>query len=47
MAKHITQLDPSTGKVVTGRAPRRARQVDLPVTIVNTRGKRFWRDMVG
>jgi len=46
MAKTVTGLT-ETGKIVTGKAPKRAKQVPLPVTIVDTRWKRFVRSAVG
>jgi hypothetical protein len=46
VAKTVTGLS-TTGKVVTGKAPKRAKEVELPITIVDTKLKRFWRNAVG
>ena len=44
MAKTVGQM--SGGKVKVKKV-KTGKQVDLPVTVVNTRLKRFWRDAVG
>lgn len=46
MAKRVGQVNEDTGKVES-RSVRRIKQVDFPVTIVDTRWKRFKRAAVG
>lgn len=48
MARKTTQgqLNENTGRVES-RPVRKAKEVDFPVTIVNTRAKRFWRNLAG
>lgn len=46
MAKKIGQVNENTGRVET-RKVRRVREVNLPVTIVDTRLKRIIRNLVG
>lgn len=45
MAKRVTEQDPYSGKVVTGKAPKKARQGDFDIAIVDTRGKRIIRNL--
>jgi hypothetical protein len=46
MAKKVGQVNENTGRVEMGRV-RRIREVDWPVTVVDTRWKRFKRKAVG
>lgn len=46
MAKKTGQVNENTGRVET-RKTRRIREVDFPVTIVDTRVKRWIRNAVG
>lgn len=46
MAKKVGQVNEDTGRVETRRV-RRVREVDFPVTVVDTRWKRFKRKAVG
>jgi hypothetical protein len=45
MAKKVGQVNESTGRVETRRIGR-TREVDFPVTIVDTRWKRFKRKVI-
>jgi len=46
MAKRVGQVNEDTGRVEVRRV-RRVKEVDFPVTIVDTRGKRFLRALKG
>jgi hypothetical protein len=46
MAKRVGQVNESTGRV-EARKVRRIKEVDLPVTVVDTRAKRIARSLWG
>lgn len=46
MAKTVTEIHPQTGKVVTYKA-KKIKEVDFPVTIVDTKAKRIARALWG
>lgn len=46
MAKTEGRVNESTGKVETGKV-RKVKEVDFPVTVVDTAWKRFKRNAVG
>lgn len=47
MRRKITELDESTGRIVTGRAPKRAKRGDFDITLLNTRRARIARKLWG
>ena len=46
MAKKVGQVNENTGKVEVSK-PRKAKEVDFPVTVLDTAWKRFKRNAVG
>lgn len=47
MSKTVTELDPATGKLVSGAVKGHKRTREIPWTVYDTRWKRAWRAMVG
>lgn len=47
MRRRITEQDAYTGRVVTGKAPKRARPADFTITIITTKRQRWARNLWG